>query len=56
MSKTDVSTKLTEAGYAAEVENGVVCLKEPINRKQQDTVRKLLADMGYRASVGWKEG
>lgn len=56
MTKTDAAAKLTNAGYVAEVENGVVCLKEPVNRKQQDAVRKLLADIGYRASVGWKEG
>ena len=55
ISKRDAAARITEAGYPAEVENGVVVIRDPLNRRRQRDMKKIIKEIGYKASVGWKE-
>ena len=55
ISKSDAAARLTEAGYPAEVENEVVVIRDPLNRRRQRDMKKIMKEIGYKASVGWKE-
>lgn len=55
ISKRDAAARITEAGYPAEVENGVVVIRDPLNRRRQRDVVRILKEIGYHASFGWME-
>ena len=55
ISKRDAAARITEAGYPAEVENGVVVIRDPLNRRRQRDMKKIIKEIGYKASVGRKE-
>lgn len=55
ISKRDAAARITEAGYPAAVENGVVIISQVLSRRRQRDVVRILKEIGYHASFGWME-
>ncbi len=56
MTKTEFAAYLTERGYPAENENGVVMIRKdkPLTKKELQEVKAMMRDAGYNASYGYK--
>lgn len=55
MTKTEFAAYLTEKGYPAEDENGVVMIRKgtPLTKKERKEVQEIMAEAGYNASYGY---
>lgn len=55
MTKTEFAAYLTEHGYPAENENGVVMVRKekPLTKKELQDVKAMMRDAGYNASYGY---
>lgn len=55
MTKEQFASYLTERGYPAENENGVVMIKKEkqITKKELQEVKTMMRDAGYDASYGY---
>ncbi len=56
MTKDEVAEHLTNAGYPASNEKGVVTIKTavPMPKTKKNKIRRILREIGYRASWGWR--
>ena len=56
MTKTEFAAYLTERGYPAENENGVIMIRKdkPLTKKELQEVKAMMRDAGYNASYGYK--
>ena len=56
MTKTEFAAYLTERGYPAENENGVVMIRKdkPLTKNELQEVKAMMRDAGYNASYGYK--
>ena len=56
MTKTEFAAYLTERGYPAENENGVVMIRKekPLTKKELQEVKAMMREAGYNASYGYK--
>jgi len=54
MTKTEFAAYLTERGYPAENENGVVMIRKdkPLTKADLKAVRDMMHEAGYNASYG----
>ena len=54
MAKTEFAAYLTERGYPAENENGVVMIRKdkPLTKADLKAVRDMMREVGYNASYG----
>lgn len=55
MTKTEFAAYLTEHGYPAENENGVVMIRKdkPLTKTDLKAVRDMIREAGYNASYGY---
>lgn len=55
MTKTEFAAYLTERGYPAENENGVVMIHKdkPLTKADLKAVRGMMHEVGYNASYGY---
>ena len=55
MTKTEFAAYLTEHGYPAENENGVVMVRKEksLTKKELQDVKAMMRDAGYNASYGY---
>lgn len=55
MTKTEFAAYLTEHGYPAENENGVVMISKdkPLTKPDLKAVRDMMREVGYNASYGY---
>ena len=55
MTKSEFATYLTERGYPAENENGVVKISQdrPLSKNEIKAVRDMMREAGYNASYGY---
>ena len=56
VTKEECAAYLTERGYPAENDNGVVMIRKekPITKKELQQVKAMMRDAGYNASYGYK--
>lgn len=56
MTKEQFASYLTERGYPAENENGVVMIRKekPLAKKELQEVKAMIREAGYTASYGYK--
>lgn len=54
MMKDEAAKTLTECGYPAAVEDGVVKFKNPLSVKDIRAVKIIMKEIGYKASYGWR--
>lgn len=57
MTKTEFAAYLTEHGYPAENENGVVMISKdkPLTKSDLKALRDMMRETGYNASYGYTE-
>ena len=56
MTKTEFAAYLTEKGYPAENENGVVMIskEKPLTKSDLKAVHDMMRETGYNASYGYR--
>lgn len=55
MTKEQAAQALTEAGFPAAVEDGVIMVKNPVSKTQKRKILKAMKALGYAGSYGWRE-
>lgn len=55
MTKEEAAKALTEAGYPAAVENGVITFKSLVSKADRKKITKEMKQIGYGGSYGWRE-
>ena len=54
MTKDELVIYLTERGYPAENESGVVMVKKPLSKEDKKAVDAMVKEAGYAASYGYR--
>lgn len=55
MTKEQAAQALTDAGFPAAVEDGVIMIKNPVSKKDQQRVKKTMKEIRYSGSCGWRK-
>lgn len=55
MTKEEFAAYLTERGYPAENDSGVVMIRKdkPLTKKELKEIKEIMRDVGYNASYGY---